>query len=129
MAGKSGKVNRLLGATSLLLALSLSVNAAQVSPTPATDVRRDGTATGSDVVVLQDGSTGGSYRVDCTLQNNSASIMYYAFGVAATTLTTQLAPGAIMKCNNGVTVSSQALHLLGTSNAAYALSEQFVRGQ
>lgn len=129
MVGKSGKVNRLLGATSLLLALSLSVNAAQVSPTPQTSVDHNGTATGSAVTVLAAGSSVSSYRVDCTLQNTATHVMYYSFGSTATTASMQLQPGGVMNCNNGVTVDSQALSLLGTAADTYVLSEKFVAGQ
>lgn len=128
----------------LLVASALTplvANAAQVSPTPAGDVPHNGTATGSAVTVLNDGTSAAGYRTDCHLQNNGTHVMYYKFGLPgapggtggtaspATTADMQLAPGNSMYCNNGVTISSTALSLLGTSGDAYVLTEQFVRGQ
>lgn len=103
--------------------------AAQVSPTPQVSVDHNGVATGLAVTVLQAGSSVTSYRVDCTLQNTSTRVMWYAFGVAATTASMQLQPGGVMNCNNGVTVDSQALSLLGSATDTYVLSEKFVAGQ
>lgn len=124
----------LLGSSTFLLSLNLSLAlfGAQVSPTPQTDVDHSGTATGSSVEVLADGSSVAGYRVDCFLQNNGTNVMYYFFGSAGSTATTsskRLTPGAIMNCNDGVTVSSQALELLGTTGDTYSLTESFSRGQ
>lgn len=135
---------------STVAAIGLSTQAAQVSPTPAQDISRNGTSTGSAVMVLQDGTSVAGYRTDCTLQNNGTHVMYYNFeavgvcpsssggassctsGGNAPTVTTaskQLPVGGIMNCNNGVTISSTALSILGTNADTYALTEQFVRGQ
>lgn len=117
-----------------LAAMAHIASAAQVSPTPAADVAHNGTATGSAVTVLADGTSVAGYRTDCHLQNNGTHVMYYQFGtpgvvVPATTSSLQLQPGFDMYCNNGVTISSTSLSVLGTSGDTYALNEQFVRGQ
>lgn len=114
---------------------STAVLAGQVSPTPASSISHNGTATGSGVLVLSDGSSVAGYRTDCTLENNGSHVMYYKFelpGVAVSSVTTsdkQLPAGGSMNCNNGVTLDSTGLSILGTSGDTYALSEQFVRGQ
>lgn len=127
-----GRISLAVGLAVVLMAGT--VMAGQVSPTPAADVSHNGTATGSAVTVLQDGSSGTQYRTDCHLQNNGTHVMYYQFGtpgvvVPATTASLQLQPGFDMYCNNGVTISSTALSVLGTVGDTYALNEQFVRGQ
>lgn len=106
-----------------------SSEAAQVSATPEIQLDYSGTATGSSVKVLSDGSSTAGYRTDCFLQNNGTHVMYYSFLHVATSADKQLAAGNIMNCADGVTISSQALNLLGTNNDAYALTESFVRGQ
>lgn len=116
--------------------------AAQVSPTPAGDVPHNGTATGSAVTVLNDGTSVNGYRTDCHLQNTGVHVMYYKFQlpgagitgtglsiVPATSTDLQLQPGDSMYCNNGVTISSTGLSLLGTAGDTYALNEQFSRAQ
>lgn len=123
--------------------------AAQVSPSPAADISHNGPSPTSATMVLQDGTSNAGYRTDCLLQNNGTHTLFYKFelvgvcptgvtigsctsGAFAPTVTTadkQLAPGVSLNCNNGVTISSTALSILGTSGDTYALSEQFVRGQ
>jgi hypothetical protein len=123
-------MKKILLISSFLLSLSAGSSlGAQVSPTPGADTRHDGTTTGAAVTVLQAGSSSAGYRIDCTLQNNGTHVMYYSFSGAATTSTTQLLPGAVMNCSNGVTTSYGALSLLGTNTEAYSLSEQFVGAQ
>lgn len=112
-----------------LTCIGLSANAAQVSPTPETQVDHSGTATGSAVTVLVAGSSGVGYRVDCFLQNNGTHVMYYSFTGTATSGSKQLAAGTSMNCLDGVSVTVTALSLLGTASDAYALTESFVSGQ
>lgn len=124
-----------IAVTLFLAAGSLQLQAAQVSPTPAYSVTHNGTATGAGVLVLSDGTSAGGYRTDCTLQNNGTHVMYYKFelpGIATSSVTTadkQLLAGASMNCNDGVTLDSTGLSVLGTNGDTYALSEQFVRAQ
>lgn len=121
-----------------------TTNAAQVSPTPGFDIDHSGSTPTTATVVLQDGTSVASYRTDCTLQNLGTHTLFYKFeavgvcpvgttiGGCTGTVTTgskQLAPGNVMNCNDGVTISSTALSILGTSGDTYALTEQFVRGQ
>jgi hypothetical protein len=129
---------------SSVILTSSKVIAGQVSPTPAIDIPHNGTVTASAVVVLQDGTSQAGYRVDCTFQNNGTHPMYYKFEFAGvcpagssigsctgtvTTADKQLPANGTMNCNNGVTISSTALSILGTAGDTYALTEQFVRGQ
>lgn len=102
----------------------------QPYPSPILDVNHSGTATGSAVTVLQDGSSqSATYRNNCMLQNNGTHNMYYIFGGGTATTGSKVLPaGAIMYCSDGVYVSSQALSLLGTSGDSYALTESFLRG-
>lgn len=105
---------------------------AQVPTYPAiqTDVGHDGTATGAAVKVLNDGATNPGYRIDCVLQNNGTHNMFYVFGGGvATSGSRVLLPGNLMYCSNGITISSQALSLLGTSGDKYSLTESFLRSQ
>lgn len=127
-------MNRLSIILAALLVSSTSM-AAQVSPTPAADIGHNGSTPTSGTVVLNDGSTVNGYRTDCLLQNNGVNILYYKFETAGSNVATvttgdkQLGPGTSMSCNNGVTISSTALSIMGSSGDKYALSEQFVRAQ
>lgn len=129
---------------SLFLVPLVKSEAAQVSPTPAFDIDHSASTPTTATVVLQDGTSIAGYRTDCLLQNNGTNILYYKFetvgvcpvgstiGSCTGTVTNQsrqLAPGLTMNCNNGVTISSTALSILGTTGDKYSLTEQFVRGQ
>lgn len=122
-------MKKFLLVSSILLTLSAATQAAQVSPTPSTEVDHSSNTTGSAVTVLAAGSSTAGYRTDCTLINNGLHNMYYSFTGIATTSSKPLAPGSIMNCTNGTVVDMQALSLLGTASDAYSLTESFVGAQ
>lgn len=117
------------GISTYLIFFNLPTFAAQVSPTPQTTIDHSGTSDGVVHTVLSAGSSVTGYRVDCFLQNNGTHTMYYSFTGVATTSSKQLGAGGAIVCNNGVTVDSQALSLLGTNGDIYSLTEAFVVGQ
>lgn len=125
------KCIKLIGLTLVLLShlsgITLAANV-QPYPSPVQDIDHSGTGTGSAVVVLKDGGQQ-SPRINCLLQNNSQDNMYYLFGGGvAGTGSRVLAPGSIMYCSDGITVSTSALSLLASSGDKYSITESFLIG-
>lgn len=111
----------------LLLGISTIASAAQVSPTPvqAGTIVRGTLADNAAHILLADNA----YRFDCVFINQSTHNMEVDFGQTATVSSMIIQPGYGFNCNNGVSIQTNYLSVIGTSGDAYYIIEDVARGQ
>lgn len=104
--------------------------AAQVSPIPTTNT--------SSAVILTNGSVqtvlaDNPFRTDCMIQNEDSTITIAITDNGDTPavggLGYQLSPGSWYNCNNGISVSTQIIKIIGTTGKPVYATESVARGQ